>query len=74
MLVLSRKRGERLVIAGTIEVVVVEVRGDRVRLGVKAPIGVPVHREEIQRRIEQEMAQQDETTPDPQSRFLPECA
>ncbi|MDR1923495.1 MAG: carbon storage regulator CsrA [Planctomycetaceae bacterium] len=47
MLVLSRKRNESLVINDNITVVVVDVRGDKVRLGIDAPKDVPVHRKEI---------------------------
>ncbi|MFZ5832951.1 MAG: carbon storage regulator CsrA [Planctomycetota bacterium] len=53
MLVLSRRVGERIVIGQDIWVTVLEVRGDKVRLGIEAPPGVPVHREEIFRDIEQ---------------------
>jgi len=51
MLVLSRKKDEKIVIGETIEVMVVEIRGDKVRLGIKAPPEVAVHREEIAERI-----------------------
>lgn len=47
MLVLSRKKNEKIKIGDTIEVVIVEIRGDKVRLGVQAPDDVPVHREEV---------------------------
>jgi carbon storage regulator len=52
MLVLSRKFGETIVIGNSITVTVMEVQGDRVRLGISAPPEVTVHREEVQRRIE----------------------
>ncbi len=52
MLVLSRKRGEVIAIGDDVTVTVLEVRGDRVRLGVTAPGETPIHREEIRRRIE----------------------
>ena len=52
MLVLSRKLGESIVIGNGITVTVVEVHGDRVRLGFTAPADVPIHREELQRKIE----------------------
>lgn len=51
MLVLSRKRGERIVIGPDIELTVVEARRDRVRLGFTAPSNVPIHREEVYRRL-----------------------
>ncbi len=47
MLVLSRKKNESIVINNDITIVVVEIRGDKVRLGVEAPIEVPVHRREV---------------------------
>lgn len=47
MLVLSRKRDERIVIGGNIVITVIEVRGDKVRLGIQAPADIPVHRQEI---------------------------
>ncbi len=47
MLVLSRKKNESIVINDDISIVVVEIRGDKVRLGVEAPKEVPVHRREV---------------------------
>lgn len=47
MLVLSRKKNESIVINDDITIVVVEIRGDKVRLGVEAPKEVPVHRKEV---------------------------
>jgi carbon storage regulator len=47
MLVLSRKRDERIVIGDNIVITVVDVRGDKVRLGIEAPTEVPVHRQEV---------------------------
>jgi carbon storage regulator len=47
MLVLSRKKDEAIVINDDITIVVVEIRGDKVRLGVEAPKEVPVHRREV---------------------------
>ena len=52
MLVLSRKRNERIVINGNIVITVVDVRGDKVRLGIEAPTEIPVHREEVHLEIE----------------------
>lgn len=51
MLVLSRKKNESIVINNDIRVVIVEIRGDKVRLGVEAPPEVPVHRHEIYEAI-----------------------
>lgn len=52
MLVLSRKKNESIVIADNIVVTVVEVKGDKVRLGIVAPKDVPVHREEVHDAIQ----------------------
>ncbi len=54
MLVLSRHRDERIMIGDKIVITVVEVRGDRVRLGIEAPREVTVHREEIYAAIKQQ--------------------
>ncbi|MEP3480515.1 MAG: carbon storage regulator CsrA [Fuerstiella sp.] len=51
MLVLSRKKGESIVIGDDIVVTIVEVRGDKIRLGIEAPRDVPVHRKEIRDAI-----------------------
>ena len=51
MLILTRRVGETLVIAGNIEITVLGVKGGQVRIGVKAPRDVTVHREEIVERI-----------------------
>lgn len=51
MLVLSRKKNESIVINGNIQIVVVEIRGDKVRLGIEAPADVPVHRREVYEAI-----------------------
>ena len=47
MLVLSRKKNESIVINNDVVVTVVEIRGDKVRLGIVAPKDVPVHRQEV---------------------------
>ena len=47
MLVLSRKKNESIVINNDIVITVVEIRGDKIRLGIVAPKDVPVHREEV---------------------------
>jgi len=51
MLVLSRKKNESIVINDEIIITVVEVRGDKVRLGIQAPREVPVHRSEVHAAI-----------------------
>ena len=54
MLVLSRKKNESIVINDDITIVVVEIRGDKVRLGVEAPKETPVHRREVYEAIRRE--------------------
>lgn len=51
MLVLSRKKNESIVIGGNVTVTIVEVRGDKVRLGIEAPSDVTVHRLEVAEAI-----------------------
>jgi carbon storage regulator len=51
MLVLSRKKDESIIIDGSIVITVVEIRGDKVRLGIQAPREVPIHRQEISAAI-----------------------
>lgn len=54
MLVLSRKKDEKIVIGDNITLMVIEIRGDKVRLGIDAPRDVTVHREEIYDAIKRE--------------------
>ena len=54
MLVLSRKKNESIIINDDITIVVVEIQGDKVRLGVEAPEHVPVHRREVYEKIKKE--------------------
>jgi carbon storage regulator len=54
MLVMSRKPGERLLIGASVEVTVLSVHGDQVRLGVSAPREIPIHRQELLDRIRRE--------------------
>jgi carbon storage regulator len=56
MLVLSRKKNESIIIDQEIRITVVEIRGDKVRLGIEAPKEVPVHRSEIHAAIQSERA------------------
>jgi carbon storage regulator len=51
MLILTRRINEKLVIGGNVTVTVLGVKGKQVRIGVEAPIEVPVHREEVYQRI-----------------------
>ncbi len=54
MLVLSRQRDESIMIGDNIEITIVDIRGDKVRLGIKAPNIVPVHRKEVYQAIQRE--------------------
>ncbi len=53
MLVITRKPNEKIMIGDAIEIVVLEIHGQRVRLGFRCPSEVPVHRAEVYNRIQQ---------------------
>lgn len=63
MLVLSRKKNESIIINDDITIVVVEIRGDKVRLGVEAPKEVPVHRNEVYEAIRRNQPKSDAPGP-----------
>lgn len=54
MLVLTRKRDESIMIGDDIKIIIVDVRGDQVKLGIDAPRHIPVHREEVYKEIQEE--------------------
>jgi carbon storage regulator len=54
MLVLSRQRDQTIVIGDDVEITVVDIRGDKVRLGINAPAEIPVHRKEVYEAIKRE--------------------
>jgi carbon storage regulator len=54
MLVLSRQRDESIMIGDNIVVTIVDIRGDKVRLGINAPTEIPVHRQEVYEAIQRE--------------------
>ncbi len=54
MLVLSRKKDEKIIIGDSISIMVVDIRGEKVRLGIDAPRDVPVHRQEVYDAIKRE--------------------
>jgi carbon storage regulator len=54
MLVLSRQRDESIIIGDNVQVTVVDIRGDKVRLGIIAPAEIPVHRKEVYDAIQRE--------------------
>ena len=57
MLVLSRHKDETIMIGDDIELTIVDIRGDKVRLGIDAPQAIPVHRQEVYDAIQRENAQ-----------------
>lgn len=63
MLVLSRKRDERIVINENIVITVVDIRGDKVRLGIEAPSTMPVHRSEVYDAIRKHQAEEQAKSP-----------
>ncbi len=54
MLVLSRQRDETIIIGDDIEITIVDIRGEKVRLGINAPHHIPVHRKEVYEAIKRE--------------------
>jgi len=55
MLVLSRQKDQTIMIGNNIEITVVDIRGDKVRLGIVAPNKIPVHRKEVYDAIQKEV-------------------
>ena len=64
MLVLSRQRDETIMIGDYIEVTVVDIRGDKVRLGITAPKEIPVHRKEVYDAIRRENREPTQAKPE----------
>jgi carbon storage regulator (csrA) len=54
MLALTRKKGEALVLNNNIEVTILEIRGDQVKIGVSAPKEIPIYRKEVYLQIQKE--------------------
>ena len=67
MLVLSRQRDESIMIGDDVEIIIVDVRGDKVRLGITAPKCIPVHRREIYDAIQREKAEKKEPEKRPEA-------
>jgi carbon storage regulator len=65
MLVLSRKVGESIVIAGGITLKVVEIRGNKIKLGIEAPKEISVYRQEVYDRVVKEVSTGSEDGPNP---------
>ncbi len=61
MLVLSRQKDESIVIGDDIEITIVDVRGDKVRLGINAPKSIPVHRREVYEAIQREKRKKEQS-------------
>ena len=57
MLALTRKKDESIVINGNIEITVMEVKGDQVKIGIQAPKNVPIYRKEVFEQIQKENAE-----------------
>ena len=55
MLVVSRKKNEVIMLGDNIRLVVVQIKGEKVRLGIEAPIEMPVHRQEVYDAIQREL-------------------
>ena len=72
MLVLSRQRDESIMIGDNVEIIIVDVRGDKVRLGITAPKEIPVHRREIYDAIQREKDQKKE--PQEEQREKPQAS
>ncbi len=57
MLVLSRRKDESIMIGDDVEITIVDIRGDKVRLGITAPKTIPVHRREVYEAIQREKSE-----------------
>ena len=65
MLVLSRKKDERIMIGDNVSIMIVDIRGDKVRLGIEAPAEISVHRREVYEAIQREQAMADQNVSTP---------
>ncbi len=65
MLVLSRQRDESIIIGDDIKITIVDIRGDKVRLGIEAPKEISVHRQEVYEAIRRESQRADEESSSP---------
>jgi len=68
MIVMSRQRDESIMIGDDVEIIIVDVRGDKVRLGITAPKSIPVHRREIYDAIQREKAEKKQPENQPQAK------
>jgi carbon storage regulator len=65
MLVLSRQKDESIMIGDEVEITIVDVRGDKVRLGITAPKSIPVHRKEVYEAIQREKKEKENQAQQP---------
>ena len=72
MLVLSRQRDESIIIGDNIVITIVDIRGDKVRLGIEAPTEIPVHRQEVYEAIQRENSQKTDPNVDTKKPVSPE--
>ena len=63
MLVLSRLRNQSIIINDNVVVTIVDIRGDKVRLGIEAPSEIPVHRQEVHEAIQREKTRDGRSEP-----------
>lgn len=64
MLVLSRREHQSIMIGDDIEIVVLDIRGEQVRIGIRAPKDVPILRQEIYAQVQQQNVEATETRPE----------
>jgi carbon storage regulator len=74
MLVLSRHRDESIMIGDNVVVTIVDIRGDKVRLGINAPKEIPVHRQEVYEAIRRENKQAAKMQPEDTAGVRPNSA
>ena len=67
MLALTRKKGESLVINNNIEITVLEIRGDQIKIGISAPKEVPIYRKEVYVKIQKENEEAMKNLADPET-------
>jgi len=72
MLVLSRHRDESIMIGDNVVVTIVDIRGDKVRLGIEAPTEIPVHRQEVYEAIKRENQRASQVQPEDTRNLQPQ--
>jgi len=72
MLVLSRHRDESIMIGDTVVITIVDIRGDKVRIGIEAPADIPVHRQEVYDAIRRESQKSQGIQPDDILKLAPD--